>query len=129
MNAHICSEIIILLTRLPTKIDCEPKLLQKLHFLLEMKPAGRTILKIKVLLGTLKVKALVCIKIIMLLTRPRRPQTRVVFEPKILSNFLPEMKPACRAVLKIKFLLGALKVKALVSSKIIMLLKRATRNP
>jgi hypothetical protein len=90
-----------------------------------MQPAFRAVLKIKLPLGTLKVKALVCSKIIMLLTRSRRPSTRIVFEPKLLHkfNFLPDMKPAYRAVQKIKFLPGTLKVKALFCSKIIMLLR------
>ena len=96
-----------------------------------MKPAYRAVLKIKFLLGTLIVKPLFCIKIITLLTRTRRPSTRIVFGPKLLkkTNFLLEMKPACRDVLKIKFLLGTLKVKALVCSKIIMLLTRPRRPP
>ena len=96
-----------------------------------MKPACRAVLKIKFLLGTLKVKALFCSKIIMLLTRPRRPPTRIVFEPKLLQklNFLPDMKPAYRAILRIKFFLGTLKVKALFCSKIIMLLTRPRRPP
>ena len=71
--------------------------------------------------------ALVLSEIIKVLTRPRRPPTRIFFEPKLLKKlyFLPEMKPASRAVPKIKFLLGTLKVKALVCSKTIVA-KKAT---
>ena len=134
VNALVCSEIIMLLTRPRrplTRIVFEPKLLQKINFLPEMKPACRAVIKIKFLIGTLKLNALFCNKIIILLTRPRRPPIRTAFEPKLLQklNFSPEMKPACRAVLKIKFLLGTLKVNALVCSKIIMLLTRPRRPP